>query len=121
MLPPLMSNHGSFIVSLGNVCRWLAGKAEAGKKAIAGGLVARQRAQHLRRVVSLAFLVETEGLLVTGGGVLGAGALEVLPIAPAADRGDDQHGQADDEAIVALPDLRQPRKQGRKRCSDLFF
>src|SRR5215207_834013 len=84
----------------------LAGKAEAGKKAIAGGLVARQRAQHLRRVVSLAFLVETEGLLVTGGGVLGAGALEVLPIAPAADRGDDQHGQADAQAIVALPDLR---------------
>jgi electron-transferring-flavoprotein dehydrogenase len=29
MLPPLMSNHGAFIVSLGNVCRWLAGKAEA--------------------------------------------------------------------------------------------
>ncbi len=28
MLPPLMSNHGSFIVSLGNVCRWLATKAE---------------------------------------------------------------------------------------------
>jgi electron-transferring-flavoprotein dehydrogenase len=29
MLPPLMNNHGNFIVSLGNVCRWLAGKAEA--------------------------------------------------------------------------------------------
>jgi electron-transferring-flavoprotein dehydrogenase len=28
MMPPLMSNHGNFIVSLGNVCRWLAGKAE---------------------------------------------------------------------------------------------
>jgi len=28
MLPPLMSNHGNFIVSLGNVCRWLATKAE---------------------------------------------------------------------------------------------
>ena len=27
--PPLMSNHGNFVVSLGNVCRWLAGKAEA--------------------------------------------------------------------------------------------
>src|SRR3954451_1856191 len=26
MLPPLMGNHGSFIVSLGNVCRWLGGK-----------------------------------------------------------------------------------------------
>ena len=29
LLPPLMSNHGAFIVSLGNVCRWLATKAEA--------------------------------------------------------------------------------------------
>ncbi len=29
LMPPLMSNHGSFIVSLGNVCRWLATKAEA--------------------------------------------------------------------------------------------
>jgi electron-transferring-flavoprotein dehydrogenase len=28
MMPPLMSNHGNFIVSLGNVCRWLASKAE---------------------------------------------------------------------------------------------
>ena len=28
-MPPLMNNHGAFIVSLGNVCRWLAGKAEA--------------------------------------------------------------------------------------------
>jgi electron-transferring-flavoprotein dehydrogenase len=28
-IPPLMSNHGNFIVSLGNVCRWLAQKAEA--------------------------------------------------------------------------------------------
>jgi electron-transferring-flavoprotein dehydrogenase len=28
LLPPLMSNHGNFVVSLGNVCRWLASKAE---------------------------------------------------------------------------------------------
>ncbi|MCG7507454.1 electron transfer flavoprotein-ubiquinone oxidoreductase [Mesorhizobium retamae] len=28
-MPPLMNNHGNYIVSLGNVCRWLAGKAEA--------------------------------------------------------------------------------------------
>jgi len=28
-MPRLMSNHGNYIVSLGNVCRWLAGKAEA--------------------------------------------------------------------------------------------
>jgi len=29
MLPPLMNNHGNYVVSLGNVCRWLASKAEA--------------------------------------------------------------------------------------------
>jgi len=29
LMPPLMSNHGNYIVSLGNVCKWLAGKAEA--------------------------------------------------------------------------------------------
>jgi len=29
LMPPLMGNHGNFIVSLGSVCRWLAGKAEA--------------------------------------------------------------------------------------------
>jgi electron-transferring-flavoprotein dehydrogenase len=28
-MPPLMNNHGNYIVSLGNVCRWLATKAEA--------------------------------------------------------------------------------------------
>jgi electron-transferring-flavoprotein dehydrogenase len=29
MLPPLMSNHGNYVVSLGEVCRWLGRKAEA--------------------------------------------------------------------------------------------
>jgi electron-transferring-flavoprotein dehydrogenase len=28
-MPPLMSNHGAYIVSLGNLCRWLADEAEA--------------------------------------------------------------------------------------------
>jgi len=28
IMPPLMSNHGNYIGSLGNVCRWLAGIAE---------------------------------------------------------------------------------------------
>ena len=28
-MPPLMNNHGNYIVSLGSVCRWLASKAEA--------------------------------------------------------------------------------------------
>jgi len=29
MMPPFMSNKGTFTASLGNVCRWLAGQAEA--------------------------------------------------------------------------------------------
>ena len=29
LMPKLMSNHGNYIVSLGNVCRWLANRAEA--------------------------------------------------------------------------------------------
>src|SRR5690348_12646539 len=29
LMPPLMSNHGNYIVSLGEVCRWLGRKAEA--------------------------------------------------------------------------------------------
>jgi electron-transferring-flavoprotein dehydrogenase len=29
IMPPLMHNHGNYIVSLGNVCRWLAQQAEA--------------------------------------------------------------------------------------------
>jgi electron-transferring-flavoprotein dehydrogenase len=29
LMPPLMNNHGSYAVSLGNVCRWLAKQAES--------------------------------------------------------------------------------------------
>jgi electron-transferring-flavoprotein dehydrogenase len=29
VMPPLLDNHGNYIVSLGNVCRWLAREAEA--------------------------------------------------------------------------------------------
>jgi electron-transferring-flavoprotein dehydrogenase len=29
LIPPLMSNHGNYIISLGNLCRWLAVEAEA--------------------------------------------------------------------------------------------
>ncbi len=29
LMPPLMNNHGNYVVSLGNVCRWMAEKAEA--------------------------------------------------------------------------------------------
>src|ERR1700733_580958 len=42
LLPPLMSNHGNFIVSLGNVCRWLAGKAEEAGVEIYPGFAANE-------------------------------------------------------------------------------
>jgi electron-transferring-flavoprotein dehydrogenase len=29
LMPPLLNNHGNYIISLGNVCRWLAQQAEA--------------------------------------------------------------------------------------------
>ncbi len=29
IMPPLMNNHGNYIVSIGNVCRWMAEQAEA--------------------------------------------------------------------------------------------
>jgi electron-transferring-flavoprotein dehydrogenase len=29
IMPPLMSNHGNYVASLGDICRWLARKAEA--------------------------------------------------------------------------------------------
>jgi len=29
LLPPVMHNHGNYVISLGNFCRWLAGQAEA--------------------------------------------------------------------------------------------
>ena len=28
LMPPLMSNHGNYIVSMGNLCRWMAEQAE---------------------------------------------------------------------------------------------
>ncbi len=29
LMPPLLTNHGMYIITLGNLCRWLAGQAEA--------------------------------------------------------------------------------------------
>ena len=29
LMPPLMNNHGNYAISLGNLCRWLGGQAEA--------------------------------------------------------------------------------------------
>jgi electron-transferring-flavoprotein dehydrogenase len=41
-MPPLMNNHGNFVASLGNVCRWLATKAEAAGVEIYPGFAAAE-------------------------------------------------------------------------------
>ncbi len=40
IMPPLMSNHGNYVVSLGSVCRWLATRAEAAGVEIYPGFAA---------------------------------------------------------------------------------
>ncbi len=42
MMPPLMNNHGNYIVSMGNVCRWMAEQAEALDVEIFPGFAASQ-------------------------------------------------------------------------------
>src|SRR6187200_680441 len=42
IMPPLMSNHGNYVVSLGEVCRWLATKAEAAGVEIYPGFAAAE-------------------------------------------------------------------------------
>ncbi len=42
MMPSLMSNHGNYVVSLGNVCRWLATRAEAAGVDIYPGFAATE-------------------------------------------------------------------------------
>ncbi|MCB1496625.1 MAG: electron transfer flavoprotein-ubiquinone oxidoreductase [Bauldia sp.] len=42
LMPPLMNNHGNYIASLGDVCRWLAEKAEAAGVEIFPGFAATE-------------------------------------------------------------------------------
>jgi electron-transferring-flavoprotein dehydrogenase len=46
LLPPLMNNHGNYIVSLGAVCRWLAEQAEALGVEIYPGFAAAEMLYH---------------------------------------------------------------------------
>ena len=41
-MPPLMNNHGNYIVSMGNVCRWMAEQAEALEVEIFPGMACSQ-------------------------------------------------------------------------------
>lgn len=42
LMPPLMNNHGNYIISLGNLCRWLAEQAEALEVEIFPGFAAAE-------------------------------------------------------------------------------
>jgi electron-transferring-flavoprotein dehydrogenase len=46
LLPPQMQNHGNYVVSLGNVCRWLAEQAEALGAEIYPGFAAAEVLYH---------------------------------------------------------------------------
>ncbi len=52
--PPQMANHGNFIVSLGNVCRWLAGQAEELGVEIYPGFSAAELLEEDGRIVGIA-------------------------------------------------------------------
>ncbi|MTH62871.1 electron transfer flavoprotein-ubiquinone oxidoreductase [Paracoccus shanxieyensis] len=52
-MPPLMSNHGKYIVSMGNVCRWLAEQAEALEVEIFPGMACSQLVFDGDRVVGV--------------------------------------------------------------------
>ena len=48
-MPPLMSNHGNFIVSLGNVCRWLGDQGRSARRRDLSGLCRRRSAVRRQR------------------------------------------------------------------------
>ncbi|GEK69745.1 electron transfer flavoprotein-ubiquinone oxidoreductase [Paracoccus denitrificans] len=52
-MPPLMNNHGKYIVSMGNVCRWLAEQAEALEVEIFPGMACSQLVYEGDRVVGV--------------------------------------------------------------------
>ncbi|WP_347266946.1 electron transfer flavoprotein-ubiquinone oxidoreductase [Paracoccus sp. (in: a-proteobacteria)] len=52
-MPPLMSNHGKYIVSMGNVCRWLASEAEALEVEIFPGMACSQLVMDGSRVAGV--------------------------------------------------------------------
>lgn len=54
VMPPLMRNHGNYIVSLGNLCRWLATQAEALGVEIYPGFAAAEVLYENGRVVGVA-------------------------------------------------------------------
>ncbi len=65
MMPPLMNNHGNYIVSMGNVCRWLAEQAEEMGVEIFPGMACSELVfgenDELKGVVAGVFGLEADG------------------------------------------------------------
>lgn len=65
LMPPLMNNHGNYIVSMGNVCRWLAEQAEAMGVEIFPGMACSELVYgdngELKGVVAGVFGLEADG------------------------------------------------------------
>jgi len=63
-MPPLMNNHGNYIVSMGNVCRWMAQQAEALGVEIFPGMAASELVfdgERVKGVVAGEFGKESDG------------------------------------------------------------
>ncbi|MDF1855324.1 electron transfer flavoprotein-ubiquinone oxidoreductase [Pseudooceanicola sp.] len=64
IMPPLMSNHGNYIVSMGNVCRWMAEQAEELGVEIFPGMACSELVydgDRLKGVVAGVFGLEPDG------------------------------------------------------------
>ncbi len=64
LMPPLMNNHGNYIVSMGNVCRWMAEQAEELEVEIFPGFAASQLVMEgdvVKGVVAGEFGLDAEG------------------------------------------------------------
>jgi len=65
LMPPLMNNHGNYIVSMGNVCRWLAEQAEGMGVEIFPGMACSELVYgdngELKGVVAGVFGLEADG------------------------------------------------------------
>ncbi len=66
-MPPLMNNHGNYIVSMGNVCRWMAEQAEALGVEIFPGMACSElvygESGEVRGVVAGVFGLEEDGTI----------------------------------------------------------
>ncbi|WAC27348.1 electron transfer flavoprotein-ubiquinone oxidoreductase [Ancylobacter sp. SL191] len=72
LMPPLMGNHGNYVGSLGNVCRWLAAKAEAlGVEIYPGFAAAELLVDESSEVTSQASQVDSQASVTGKGRIVG--------------------------------------------------